>query len=246
MSIRNNNCVNVFIPCCMDMFSPLIPPSVMTILEQLGDTCIYNEESTCCGRQLHQEGAIECAQQLAKKLINEYNSKYLTVIPSSACAGYIKTHFKELLENVVVPAELKNFTNNIYELCDYIVNVKGVTTLNNTFNHRVFYFKSCSARNVYKLQDEAEILLKNTNRLELLQSDKTFDCCTANSRFSFHNPEISDAILEDIVRTIYELGAQYITSTDIHCLQQIDAFIQANSQYNIEVIHIADILAHQE
>lgn len=228
------------------MFSPSIPISVMSVLELLGDTCLYNEESTCCGRKLYEEGAIECAQQLGEKLISEYNSKYPIVVPSAACAGYIKNQFKHLFENIIVPLELKNFTQNVYELCDYIVNVKNVQCLNNVFNHRVFYFKSCAARNSYRLCYEPEILLKNTRGLELLESDKTFDCCTANSLFSFHNPELSDVILGDIIKHIYEMGAQYITSTDIHCLQHIDAYIQADPQYNIEVIHIADILAYHE
>ena len=246
MITKNNNFVNVFIPCCMDMFSPTIPISVMNILELLGDNCVYNKESTCCGRQLFQEGAIEYAQQLGEKLISEYNTKYPIVIPSSACAGYIKNHFKHLFENIIVPQNLKKFTQNVYELCDYIVNVKNAKCVNNTFNHRVFYFKSCAAKNSYRLYDEAEILLKNTRGLELLESQKVFDCCTANSRFSFHNPEITDMILGDIIKHVYNMGAQYITSTDIHCLQHIDAYIQADPQYNIEVIHIADILAHQE
>ena len=245
MITKNNNMVNVFIPCCMDMFSPGIAVSVMNILETLGDECVYNEESTCCGRHLYQEGAIECAQQLGEKLIGEYNSKCPIVIPSAACAGYIKNHFKHLFENIIVPQELKDFTQNVYELCDYIVNVKKVQCMNNTFNHRVFYFKSCAARNSYRLYEEAEILLKNTRGLELLESDKVFECCTANSRFSFHNPEIADMILGDIVKHIYDIGAQYITSTDIHCLQHIDAYIQTDPQHKVEVIHIADILAHQ-
>ena len=246
MEIKNDNFVNVFIPCCMDMFCPTIPISVMNILETLGDACIYNESSTCCGRKLYQEGAIECAKQLGEKLIGEYNSKYPIVIPSTACAGYIKNQFKHLFENIIVPSELKSFTQNIYELCDYIVNVKNVQCMNNTFNHRVFYFKSCAARNSYRLYEEVEILLKNTRGLELLESNKTFECCTANSRFSFQNQPVTDMILGDMIKHIYDMGAQYITSTDIHCLQHIDAYIQADPQYKIEVIHIADILAHRE
>lgn len=235
------NTVNVFIPCSMDMFSPRIPHSVISLLEKLGDQCYYNEESTCCGRKFFMEGAIECAKQLGEKLMSEYNPKYPMVIPSSACVGYIRNYYKRLFENTAVPADLKNFTRNVYELCEYIVNVKGITELNNTFNHRVFYFKSCAARNIHKLDEEPEILLRNTNGLDLLMDPEMNFCCSANGRFAVSNPETSDDMLEKIIGEIYARGAQYVTSTDVHCLQYLDSFIQSK-EISLEVIHIADIL----
>ena len=242
MSEQNNkNPVNLFIPCDMDMFSPTIPYSVISLLDKIGDECYYNENSTCCGRRFYFEGAIDNAKILGEKLMSEYNFKYPMVVPSSACVGFIKNYYKQLFENVRVPSELKLFTHNIYELTDYIVNVKGITKLGNTFNHRVFYFKSCSARNLYKLDDEPETLLRNTNGLDLLTDPEMNMCCSANGRFPYSNPETSDIMLEQIINKIYMQGAQYVTSTDIHCLQAMDAFIQAKG-IGLEVIHIADIL----
>ncbi len=238
---KKKNPVNLFIPCDMDMFSPNIPYSVISLLDKIGDECYYNENSTCCGRRFYFEGAIDNAKILGEKLMSEYNCKYPMVVPSSACVGFIKNYYKQLFENVRVPAELKMFTHNIYELTDYIVNVKGITNLGNSFNHRVFYFKSCSARNLYKLDDEPEILLRNTLGLDLLTDPEMNLCCSANSRFAYSNPETSDIMLEQIINKIYMHGAQYVTSTDIHCLQAMDAFIQAKG-IGLEVIHIADIL----
>ena len=242
---KQHNTVNLFIPCDMDMFTPGIAPSIITLLEKLGNKVYYNPESTCCGRKFFMEGAIDCAKQLGDKLMSEYNQKYDMVIPSSACVGYIKNHYRKLFENVTVPMDLKNFTQNVYELCDYIVNVKGVTCLENTFKQRVFYFKSCSARNSYKLGNEPEILLQNTKGLDLLMDESLNFCCSANGRFATQNPETSDLMLKTIVDKIYSLGAQYVTSTDIHCLQYLDAHI-ASQGGGVEVIHIADILISDE
>ncbi|MDR3047644.1 MAG: (Fe-S)-binding protein [Bacteroidales bacterium] len=240
-----NDTVNLFIPCSMDMFAPTIPISVIKVLEHLGQSCFYNEESTCCGRKFFMEGAEEEAIYLSNKLMTEFSNKLPLIIPSTACSGYIKTHFKTLFENISVPAELEFFVNNVYDLCDYIVNVKHVTCVDNTFNHRVFYFKSCAARNMYNLGNEPEILLKNTKGLDLLTDPDMIDCCSANGQFALQNPEVSDIMLSSLIDKIYRQGAQYVTSTDIHCLQYIDAYIQSE-EIGIEVIHIADILASKE
>jgi L-lactate dehydrogenase complex protein LldE len=225
----------------MDMFSPSVPKSVFTILERLGDEVIYNQEQTCCGRRFYQTGEGDLAKELAEKMILEYNLQYPIVAPTTACVGYIKNFYKELLENSAEVNMLRAITQNIYELCYYIVSIKGIEKLDNIFNHRVFYFKSCSARNLYKLDDEPELLLSNTHGLDLLIDDTLNACCGANSLFTFANPEISDNLCTQIIDKAYQMGAQFITSTDIHCLQHIDALLNT-LDITLETIHIADIL----
>lgn len=236
--------VNLFVPCAMDMFSPLIPKSVISVLEKLGDTVIYHPEQTCCGRTLYYRGERDFAAELAKKMIDDLldpqDIKRATIIPSTDCSAYIRRYFKELLSNTVVPSELNGFVQNVYDLSDYIVNVKGVNRLNNRFNARVYYFESCSARNLYKLEDEPQILLKNTEGLELITDETVNDCCPGNLFFANMNPTVADQIIEECVNRIYQLNVQYITSTDIECLQLMDAYIQTLN-VNMEVIHIADI-----
>ena len=240
------NQVNLFIPCEMDLFSPSVAQSVIHLLEKLGLEVHYNSEQTCCGQCFYFSGEMENARELGAKMMSEYEgSKFPLVIPSAACAGFIRKYYSQLLTNVSVVNDLKNFVTNTYELCDFLVNHLGVTSLNNHFPQRVFYFKSCAARNMYEMEDEAEILLKNTNGLDLLTDNEMTDCCSANGRFSVINSETSDRMIEKIVTKIYSMGAQYVTSTDINCLQHFDAFIQSKGM-GLEVIHIADILNAEE
>jgi L-lactate dehydrogenase complex protein LldE len=225
----------------MDMFSPTVPQSVFAVLERLGDEVIYNHEQTCCGRRFYQIGELEFAKKLANKLMLEYDLKHPIITPTTSCVGYMKNFYKELLENSAEVNMIRTFTQSIYELCYYIVNVKAVEKLDNIFNHRVFYFKSCSARNLYKLDDEPELLLSNTKGLDLLIDSNLNTCCGANSQFAQANPEISDNLCNQIIERAYQMGAQYITSTDIHCLQHIDAVLNT-LDITLETVHIADIL----
>ncbi len=235
------NIVNVFIPCQMDMFQPDTAFSVMTVLENLGLHCQYYDGQTCCGRRFYMEGMIEDAKDLGIQVLDNFGSKLPFIIPDSGCAGYMKKYFRELLKNSYPPNELRRFTQQVYELCDYIVNVKHVERLGNTFSHRVFYFKSCSARNLYTPNNAPEILLQNTEGLDLLTDDSLHGCCGVQGRFPLANPEAAEAMTGEIVNRIYSMGAEYVTSTDIHCLQMLDAYKEKHGS-GIEVIHIADIL----
>mgnify|MGYP000969159341 CR=1 FL=1 len=241
MAEKPNNIVNLFIPCNMDMFQPSIAKSTMAVLERIGLRYIYHDEQTCCGRRFYMEGEIVYAKDLGDKLLTEYDVNLPFIVPDCACAGYMKKYFRTLLENTHIPNDLKSFTQHVYELCDYLVYVKQLQNLGNKFSHRVFYFKSCASRNLYPQSDAPEILLSNTEGLELLTDDTIQGCCGANGRFSMANPSAAETLTGDIVKRIYDMGAQYVTSTDIHCLQQLDAFI-ADHDTGLDVIHIADIL----
>ena len=140
----------------MDLFQAETVTSVITVLDRLGLFCHYDPESTCCGRRFFMEGEIQYAKDLGYQVIHSYteycdlhSKKFPVVVPDAACAGFMRSHFDMILKNATLPSELNNFVGNLYELCDFIVNVLNVNYLNNVFPHRVFYFKSCAAKHLY-------------------------------------------------------------------------------------------------
>ena len=158
----------------------------------------------------------------------------------------MRRHFDLILKNATLPNELNTFINNVHELCDYIVNELNTQSLGNTFRHRVFYFKSCSAKHLYSNNNAPETLLKNTIGLDLVEDNEEKNCCCgANGRFAMLNPEAAEKMTGEIVLRAYNQGAEYITSTDIHCLQLLDAYRQQHD-VDVRIIHIADILRGEE
>ena len=253
--VKQNTIVNLFVPCCMDLFVPQTPYTIINILKQLDIYCHYEPEATCCGREFYVRGEMDIAKELAYNYINYFHAKQIGVdrleahpiiIPSADCAAYIKKSLPELCSTMALPAEIKYFIQHTYELCDYLVNVARITTLNNSFPHRVFYFESCAARNYYQLGDEVQTLLSNTEGLTLFTDPEMKLCCSAHGSFAMHNGELSEYLLKMIVDRIMENDIEYITSTDTHCLQFIDAYLQTRQDLSVEVIPIPEILnAHK-
>ena len=242
---NTRNMVNVFIPCCMDLFVPTAAKATISVLEKLGDECYYNEGQTCCGRQFFLRGDRDTASRLAYQLTTFFDNECNIVIPSAACAGFIKNYYAQLIDTQAFPKSVKHVTQKSFELCDYIVNEKQVTELGNSFPHKVFYYESCSARNLYQCGEEALVLLRNTKGLELLTDPSMHICCSANGDFAMHNHEMSEFLLKKIVDTIVASGAEYVTCADRNCLQYLDAYVQAQD-IDLEVIPLPCILAASE
>lgn len=241
MSDSTNTIVNLFIPCQMDMFEPLTANSVKSVLEKIGIRCQYDKDQTCCGRRFYMQGEMEAATNLSIQVVDNLGCKTPVVIPDCGCAGYMKKYYRNLLENSHSSSDRTEFVQQVYELCDFIVYVKHIQELGNRFPHRVYYFKSCAARNLYPQSDAPEILLKNTIGLDLLIPENQPVCCGANGRFPMANPAAAELLTGEIIRQAYDMGAEVITSTDIHCLQQLDAYKESHD-VGIEIMHIADIL----
>ena len=241
--------VFLYVPCQMDLFQAETVTSVITVLNRLEQFCHYDKESTCCGRRFFMEGEMQYAKDLGYQVIRSYteycdlhSKKFPVVVPDAACAGFMRSHFDMILKNATLPSELNNFVGNLYELCDFIVNVLNVNYLNNVFPHRVFYFKSCAAKHLYPENNAPETLLRNTKGLDLIEDTEEKNCCCgANGRFAMLNPDTAEKMTGSIMARAYEKGAEYITSTDIHCLQLMDAYKQQHG-VDIDIIHIADIL----
>ncbi len=237
----------------MDLFQAETVTSTITVLDRLGQFCHYDMGSTCCGRRFFMEGEMQYAKDLGYQVIKSYTEycdlhkkTFPVVIPDSACSGFMRRHFDLILKNATLPNELNTFIGNVWELCDYIVNGLRVDSLDNIFAHRVFYFKSCAAKHLYPSNGAPEILLKNTRGLDLIEDEEEKNCCCgANGRFAMLNPEAAEKMTGEIVLRAYNAGAEYITSTDIHCLQLLDAYKQEHG-VDVGIIHIADILKGEE
>lgn len=237
--------VNLFVPCHMDLFLPYGVQPILSLLEGMGEIPYYNSELTCCGRQFLMRGEIDAAQELAFRLVRYFDNGYPIVCPSSDCVGYLKKYAKQLCQHSAVQSAVAHVVQDSYELCDYIVNKKHVECLNNTFNHKVFYFRSCSARNIYP-SDDAITLLQNTKGLELVTDPDMKLCCCGNGDFALHNGELTELMLKQIVDRISSYDVEFVTSTDLHCLQYIDAYIATRNDVKFNVVPIAEILKSEK
>ncbi|MEG1718430.1 MAG: (Fe-S)-binding protein, partial [Bacteroidales bacterium] len=122
------------------------------------------------------------------------------------------------------------------------INVLRITDTGAVFEHKVTFHDSCAALRAYGIREEPRILLSHVKGLELIEMDKTEQCCGFGGMFALKFQPISIAMTEQKVNNALATGAEYIVSTDSSCLGNMEAYIK-KQKLNIRCIHIADILA---
>ena len=235
--------IDLFISCVMDQFYPETAKNVVKILNMAGVDVEYNPEQTCCGKFAYKSGFVEEAKELGEKFLHDFPYDRAVVGVNASCVGYIKTHYKDLFYNTASHLEYKRLVANIYELTDFLVNKINFLNFGAEFNHRVVYKDTCCSLRELGLKDEGRKLLSNVKGVEIVEMQRPELCCGFGSGlFSIQHEAISVAMAEHKIKDAMSVGAEYIVTNDISCLLQLDSCIK-KQKYDIQVVHIADVLA---
>jgi L-lactate dehydrogenase complex protein LldE len=156
--------------------------------------------------------------------------------------GYIKNYYEKLFYNTGLHLEHNELHKNIFELTDFLVNMMRVTDIGATFKHIVTYHDSCSALREYGIREEPRLLLRHVKGLELVEMNKTEECCGFGGMFSMTFEPISIAMTQEKINNALATGAEYIVSTDMTCLANMEAYAK-KQRLPIKCMHIVDVLA---
>lgn len=235
--------VDLFISCIMDQFYPNTAKNIVKILNVAGINVEYNCEQTCCGKFAFYSGFKEEAKELGEKFLKDFPNDRPIIGVSASCVAYIKTRYQELFYNTASHLEFKRLVPNIYEFTDFLVNKINHLNFGSEFPHKVVYQDCCSSLRDLHLHDEGRRLLSAVKGLELVEMQRPELCCGFGSGFfSIQHEAISVAMAERKIQDAISSGAEYIATNDMGCLMQLSSCAKKQG-YNIEVVHIADILA---
>ena len=235
--------VHIFVPCFVDQLYPQVAFNMVKILEKVGCNVVYNANQTCCGQPAFNAGFWGESKEVCSKFMTDFADADYIVAPSASCIGFVRNYYPKLFDTAANHKEIVQLGKKSYELTDFLVNVLQIEDTGATFNGKVTYHDSCAALRECGLKNEPRKLLQNVKGLELVEMTDNETCCGFGGTFAVKFEPISIAMADQKISNATTTDANYIVSTDISCLMHIDGRLK-NKQSNIQVVHIADILAN--
>ena len=215
---------------------------MLKLLKKLDIGVQYNTEQTCCGQIAFNSGEWDVAQKLALKFLNDFHPDKLIVSPSASCSAYLRNYYSKLFKKESDGYQaFQKIGPNIIELSDFLVNHLHTTDFGAYFPHTVTYHDSCSGLREYHLKNEGRILLNQVKGLKLIEMDETHECCGFGGTFAVKHKYISQAMVEQKVEHAIATNADFITSTEVSCLMNIDAYVK-KQKLPLKAVHFSDIL----
>ncbi|MBV9570236.1 MAG: (Fe-S)-binding protein [Alphaproteobacteria bacterium] len=234
--------VGLFVTCLVDLVRPQIGFAAVKLLEQAGCD-VEVPVQTCCGQPAWNSGADTPAADLARQVIDAFESFDYVVAPSGSCAGMIVRHYVEALTNdsAYLP-RARALAAKTHELISFLMRVRGVNDVSVRCIGTACYQDSCSSLREMNVQDEPRALLSQVEGLTLSELREPEVCCGFGGLFSVKYPEISERMADEKILDAQATGADLMIGGDLGCLLHLKGRMQREG-VPMRVRHVAEVLA---
>ena len=241
--------VALLVPCFIDQLFPDVALATMEVLKRQGIDVRFPESQICCGQVALNIGGTEEARDLAMRTAKTFDDFEYVVAPSASCVATIRTQYPALLPN---DPEISRLSEHTYELCEFLVDVVGMTRARGSFRHRVGIHIGCHGLRALGLASTSErphdgpnkvrLLLESLDGVEIVETERADECCGFGGVFSYGEEAVSAAMGRDRVDAHETAGVDVIASTDASCLMHLDGLIRREG-HRLRTMHVAQILA---
>ncbi|MGW8258431.1 MAG: (Fe-S)-binding protein, partial [Thermoguttaceae bacterium] len=194
---------------------------------------------TCCGQPAFNSGYWEEARKVIHQFCKAFKGHRWIVCPSGSCTAMCRVFFGH-----VDPAEeIVNTGRRVFELCEFLVDILGVTDTEAYFPYKTTLHIGCHSRRELGAAAQPMKLLHSVKGLEYRELPNIEECCGFGGTFSVKMPGTSLAMGSTKVENIAKTGADYVVSPDISCLMHIGGILRRNTETrHIRTMHIAEVL----
>lgn len=236
--------VSLFITCLADIFTSNVGKDTVEILERFGCEVDFPETQTCCGQPAYNSGYLKSTKETMKHMIKVFRDSEYVVGPSGSCVAMLRSYENLFKDDPKWAEEAKKLAAKSYELSQFLVDVLKVDHIGSTFNGRVTYHPSCHMTRLLGVKEAPLRLLENIEGVELIELPQAEDCCGFGGTFSVKQSTISAEMVQEKADHVVETEAEYLVGGDMACLMNIGGRLSREGR-NVKVVHLAEILNHQ-
>jgi len=235
--------VGLFVTCLVDLFRPSVGFAAIKLIEATGCRVEVPASQTCCGQPAYNSGDRKDTRAIARQVIAAFEPYDYVVAPSGSCAGMLKLHYAGLFaDEPGWHARAEAFSAKVHELVSFLVDVRGMDTVDADFAGTVTYHDSCSGLRELGIRDQPRRLLKSVGGLAVTELKDADVCCGFGGTFCVKYADISNAIVEKKTAAIVASGADTLLAGDLGCLLNMAGKLKRQGS-TIHSRHVAEVLA---
>lgn len=235
--------VGLFVTCLIDMLRPSVAFASVKLLEEAGCRVEVPRSQTCCGQPAYNSGDRKDTEALARQTIEAFEGYDYVVAPSGSCGAMIKDHYPTLFAgDPEWRARAEALAGRTFELISFLVDQRGMTSVEAKLAAKVTYHDSCSGLRELGVKSQPRRLLASVEGLELTEMTEPEVCCGFGGTFCVKYPDISNEIVGKKAEDIEASGAELLLAGDLGCLMNMAGKLKRSGS-KVEARHVAEVLA---
>jgi L-lactate dehydrogenase complex protein LldE len=234
--------IALFVPCFIDQFFPQVAEATLRLLTDLGHEVVVPPDQTCCGQPPFNAGHWLESRRIARNFLKVFGPFDTIVAPSGSCVSMVRVNYPELFEGTPQAAAASAIGPRVRELTSFLVDELGVGDLGASFPAKVTFHDSCHPLRELGVREQPRKLLSFVKGLELVEMEKSDECCGFGGVFSAKYPEVSTALADEKLKNALATDAEYLTGVEGSCLMHLQGRLNRQG-LPLKTIHIAELLA---
>jgi L-lactate dehydrogenase complex protein LldE len=235
--------VGLFVTCLVNTMRPGIGFAALKLLEEAGCQVDIPQDQTCCGQPAFNSGDTADAARLARQFIAQFESYDYVVAPSGSCAGMVRAHYEEALQDDLDWAErARRLAARTFEITSFLVDVMHFVPKGQALNATATYHDSCSGLRELGVFDQPRALLSEVEGLEMRPLEGNDVCCGFGGTFCVKYPSISNAVVDEKAQAVERTGADLLLGGDLGCLMNMAGKLSRRDA-KVRVMHTIEVLA---
>jgi glycolate oxidase iron-sulfur subunit len=238
---RNDQRVALFTGCFSSVMEQEVQQAAIHVLNALGLEVVLPKGQGCCGALHRHNGELETAEQLARKNIKAFSADKADAIvtTSSGCGDSLKD-YGEWLEGEELAAPVMDVS---HYLSNTLANVlKQHKSVFNSLPLKVALHTPCTLRQGEGQEEAVLELLQMIPGLEIVPLSGEPRCCGAGGSQMLTQPEMADALRDDITDEIKTTGADVLISSNLGCAMHLRQGL-AQAGIHIPLQHPVQLIA---
>ena len=229
--------VALFTGCFSSVMEQNVQQAAIDVFNALDIEVIIPEAQGCCGALHRHSGELETAAKLARKNIAAFSVEQADAIvnTSSGCSAGLKA-YSDWLEGEELPTP-------VIDVSHYLTTV---------LKHRLVAFERlplkvalhtpCTLRQGEGQEEAVMELLHKIPGLELVPLSGQPRCCGAGGSQMLSQPEMADALRDDMVKEIGAMGADVVVSSNLGCAMHLRAGMK-EAGADVPLLHPVQLIA---
>jgi len=260
--------VGLVLGCVQRLFDPAVNGAAVRVLSANGIEVVIPPNQECCGAMTHHQGELEQTRELAKGLIDRFETVIgagkaagpepldAVLVAASGCGHTLKKYDELLAGNPAWASRAGAFTDRVADVQEFLDRVglgERFSAQLRPLRHadgtvataerplRLAYHDACHMIHGQGLRDQPRRLLRRIPHVQLLEAVEAGVCCGSAGIYNLVQPSEAAELGRIKATDLSSTGAELAVSANIGCSLQIRQHMPGTSR-PIEVLHPVQLL----
>jgi len=210
--------------CAQDLIFSDVNLDTAEVLARNGCEVITPPEQNCCGSLHAHNGEWSLAQEMARKMIDQFPPEQFTAIITNAagCGSHLK-HYTELLkDDPIYASKAVLWDNKVKDIHEWLALTGWNAPKNQPIkNQRVTYHEACHLVHGQKISAQPREIIQSIPGLTLHELPESSWCCGSAGVYNIVQPETADILLQRKLDHVESTKATVLATGNPGCLLQI-------------------------